>query len=290
MKKSKTMTKIALLVLCLAQLAGAELFQTMSFDEINRSGMQVGDKLFSNFSIVNYVDGTLAVAPDVNQVQVTGICIDGNFGIRFNAPWLAGSESVVNSTISFQIQVLPESGLYIAGNMFALTASNVGSDNGFISAVETVWDAEPGSIGANRLSSLGLYDSADPLNRKLSDQRDFLVDGEPVHLRQVWIRKDITLLGGGEGQFGPTHLSEFTQTFSQVPEPASVGMLGSGVIVALLRRSRIRRRNRAFSPRDCFASLDNLVLAGADAEEYCNPCGTPYFYAGREKKAHCPNF
>ena len=289
MKKSKKTMRVVLLLLCLVPLARAELFPTMSFDEINSSGMQVGDKLFSNFSIVNYLDGTLAVAPGADQIQVTGVFIGGNYGIRFNAPWLAGSGSIVNSTIAFQVQVVPESGLYIAGNMFALTASNVGSDGGFISAVETVWDAEPGSMGANRLSSLGLYDSADPLNRKLSDQRDFLVDGEPASLKQIWVKKDITLLGGGAGQFAPTHLSEFTQTFVQVPEPASVGMLGSGVIVALLRRSRIRRRNR-FVPRDrCFAPIDSMILE-AGAEEYSNPCGTPYFYEGREPKAYLPNF
>ncbi len=288
-KKMKYLAGAALLVLCMVRTAGSELYETKTFDEINQAGMQVGDKLFSNFSCVSYTDGTLAVAPAAGSIQVTGVYIGGNYGIRFNAPWLAGQGSVVNSTISFQVLVVPGSDMYISGNLFALTASSVGSESGLISAVETVWDAEPGSIGANRVSSLGLVDMADPANQKLTDYRDFYADGNAVQLKEIWVRKDITLLGGGAGEYGLTHLSEFTQTFAQIPEPASMGMLGSGIIVAMLRRSKSRKWRKTVKMDD-FGAIDSMILAGVGDEDYVNPLGTVYAYAGREMKQHIPSF
>lgn len=286
MRKIKCMLGIALLVLCTVQTSVSEWYETKTFDEINEQGLQVGDKVFCNFSIVNYTDGALAVAPGADSIQVTGVYIDGHYGIRFNAPWIAGEGAVVNSTISFQVAVAPSSEMYISGNGFALTASNVGSEGGLISAVETVWDAEPGSLVANRLSSLGLFDSADPSNQKLTDHQDFYVDGELAQLKYIWVKKDITLIGGGVGEFAPTHLSEFTQTFSQVPEPASMGMLGSGVIVALLRRSRSRGRRNTVVKMDDLGAIDSAILAGVGV----NPIETCFAYAGRTDKKQLPKF
>lgn len=287
-RKMKYLAGVALLVLCMVRTAASELYETKTFDEINQTGMQVGDKLFSNFSCVSYTAGALAVAPESGSILVTGVYIDGNYGIRFNAPWLAGQESVVNSTISFQMLVVPGSDMYVSGNLFALAASSVGSQSGLISAVETVWDAEPGSSGANRVSSLGLVDMADPANQKLTDYRDFYVGGDAVQLKEIWVRKDITLVGGGAGEFGLTHLSEFTQTFAQIPEPASMGMLGSGIIVAMLRRSKSRKWRKTVKMDD-FGAIDSMILAGA-GEDYVNPLGTVYAYAGRDTKQRLPNF
>lgn len=287
MKNIKTILSVALMTLCLLQTADAEWYESKTFDEINMSGMQVGDKLFSNFSVINYTDGVLAVAPSAGSIQVTGVFIDGHYGIRFNAPWIAGSEAIVNSTISFQVSVMPGSDQYISGNTFALTASNVGSAGGLISAVETVWDAEPGSAGAHRLSSLGLIDTAEFSNQLLSDSRGFYVDGESAQLKEIWIKKDITLLGGSEGQSGVTHLSEFTQTFVQIPEPASMGMLGSGVIIALLRRSRSNRQRRKRENTEDFSAIDSVILAGSQWEA---PAYTSYAYTGRVTKKQLPKF
>ena len=290
MRTIKYMLGTALVVLCMVRPAVSELFQTRSFDEINPSGMQVGDKLFSNFSIVSYTSGVLAVVPSASRIQVSGVYIDGRYGIRFSAPWIAGSEAVVNSMISFKVSVLPESGMYIAGNLFALTASNVGSEGGRISAVETVWDAEPGSLGANRLSSLGLLDAANSGNQKLTGYREFYIDGSPVSVKEIWVTKDITLLGGREGESGVTHLSEFTQTFSQVPEPASAGMLSSGIILAMLRRSRKNKQGGSIVKVDEYSTIDSMILAGAGGAQYAGSPGTSYAYAGRKDQKRLPKF
>jgi len=52
------------------------------------------------------------------------------------------------------------------------------------------------------------------------------------------VYKSITLnwAGGTAGAAGPS-LTEFTQTFSQVPEPATVALLGLGAL-SLIRRKR----------------------------------------------------
>ena len=123
----------------------------------------------------------------------------------------------------------------------------------------------------------------------MTDYRDFYVDGNAVQLKEIWVRKDITLLGGGAGEYELTHLSEFTQTFAQIPEPASMGMLGSGIIVAMLRRSKSRKWRKTVKMDD-FGAIDSMILADAGVEDYVNPLGTVYAYAGREMKQHIPSF
>ena len=244
MKGIKYISGIALLALCMAQTVVSELYETKTFDEITPSGIQVGNLLFSNFSSTSYMNGTIAVAPESGSIKVTGVYVDGNYGIRFNAPWLAGSEAKVNSTISFQVQTASGSEMYINNNLFALSVSSVGSAAGLLNAVETVWDAEPGSSGANQLSSLSLLDTTDLANQKLTDYRDFSVNGSLATVNKIWVKSSITLVGGDAGESGITHLSEFTQTFTQIPEPTSAGMLCSGTIMAMLWRSRNRKQLR----------------------------------------------
>jgi len=221
--------------------------------EINqRGGLLVEDKLFSDFSIISVAAGATAIAPDESLVEITPILVNGDVGIQFNGPWIAGPDSVVNSTITFKVSIVePWREVWrIHDNTFTLTASNVDMPGGFITGIENVFDGLP-ALG-RRVASKSVFDTY--VDDKLIDHQIFTDPdtGQPVALTEIWVKKDITLFGGtfqdnvvgapgGDTvEFGFTHLSEFTQTFSQIPEPATMAMLAFGGMLVAVRRRKQR--------------------------------------------------
>ena len=216
----KHLLGLAVLVLCMAKAAVSEIYESKTIGEINSAGGYLVDEmLFSDFSCISYTYGSSAVTPAGEDIVVTGVVVDGDYGIEFSGPWLAGEQSGINSTLKFKVLVVPGSDSAIVGTMFQLTASSVAAAHGRVDALETVCDAEN---GGNRVANLDVLDTADPANRKLVNYRDFYVNGLSVELKEIWILKDITVSGGSAGEFDVTHLNEFTQTFRQTPKPFSL--------------------------------------------------------------------
>lgn len=211
-------------------------------------GLVVGDKLFSAFTFVRGAlpnDPTLiAYSPDATQVTVTGIVVGGDYGIQFNGPWLAGPGAVVNTTIGFKVSIAPGyTGQYlIKDNTLALTASNVTAPNGIVNIIENVFDAPP--PGGTRVASKSVFDTGpgSVLPPRLVDHQDFMGPNGPIALAEVWVKKDITLVGGA----GLSHLSEFQQTFSQVvvPEAATWWLSAIGLVGVAVGRLHRRRAPR----------------------------------------------
>ena len=283
------------LVLCMAQAAVSEIYQSepnpsqkyqsMTIGEINSAGgYQVGDKLFSDFSCVPYTSGPEAYPPVCDEIVVTGLDANGDYGITFNASWYAGAGSTVNSTLKFKVLVVPSSDNYIVGSTFRLEGAGV-SGNGFIDAIENIYPIESGLVGTNEAAALNVFKK--PSGNKLVDSSDFYnADGSPAMLKEIWIVKDISM----NGLSGSVHLSSFTQTFHQIPEPASMGMLGSGIVVAMLRRSRTRKSSRKEAKVDDFSPIKSMALAGSVDAPYGSMTGEAYVYGGRKVEAEHSNF
>ena len=248
---ARGITLSALAIAFVASVAFVASADTIS--EINQQGgLQVEDKIFSDFSIISIASGSLAIAPDESLVEITPIIVDGDIGIQFNGPWIAGPGSVVNSTITFKVSIAEawRDVWLIHDNTFTLTASNVDVPGGFVSGIENVFDGLP-ALG-RRVASKSVFDTY--TDDKLMDHQYFTDPdtGQPIALSEIWVKKDITLFGGTlqnntagvpggdiDVEFGFTHLSEFTQTFSQIPEPATMAMLAfGGMLVAARRRNR----------------------------------------------------
>jgi len=241
-------TLLTLVVACAFTTAQADTIL-----EINQQGgILVEDKLFSDFSIISVASGPIAIAPDESLVEITPIIVNDEIGIQFNGPWIAGPDSIVNSTITFKVSIAePWRNQYlIHDNTFTLTASSVDLPDGFVSGIENVYDGLP-ALG-RRVATKSVFDTY--FDDKLIDHQYFTDPdtGQPVALSEIWVKKDLTLFGGTlltgaaaapegdfDGEFGFTHLSEFTQTFSQIPEPATMAVLAmGGVLIAAKRRRR----------------------------------------------------
>lgn len=224
--------------------------------EINAAGgMLVGDKIFSQFSVIAVppAPGTIGVSPGANQIVVSGIKVGDDYGIQFNGPWVADAGAVINSTIGFKVSIAdPWANLYlIKDNALRLTASNAAVPDALVDVVEAVYDAEP--LLGNRIATKHVSDRYGSANDRLFDYSLF---GEPpgsVMLSEIWVKKDITLIGGTlSGGVGGAHLSEFTQTFSQqlIPEPGTLvlllgGLLGPALVAVRRRRRRLQYGNAA---------------------------------------------
>lgn len=215
----RRLTCFVVLALVLPSVVSAEVIfvgdPVFLSDLIGGDPLTVGDKVFTGFTYLASGD-----VPDAGGVNVQGINSDGNFGLRFHGAFvdLAGGGGS-DALISFTVSVAPGSpflinDVHLAGNPDVLGGI------GLASVTETFLPTNNPSLSIFSNGSL----------EKLMDWADLL---EPVTTLQV--QKDINLLAG-EGSAGAT-ISFIDQTFSQIPEPTGLTLLGVlGLIGMGLRR------------------------------------------------------
>jgi hypothetical protein len=196
------------------------------------SSLPVGDKEFSDFHVdIVTVSGGASI-PDINLMTVQGVQdgTTGDYGLRFNGfSWNVGSNQIITVDLSFKVSILPGYNDYFIKDVWLyLTGAGAGG-TGVVSAGENIWDDFPGGA---QLASLTAWCDAD--NAQLSDSAEFA----PV--KEIYIQtKHISVSGGTNGS---AHFSEFFQFYSQIPEPATIALLGLGSLV-LLRRKRRTKHN-----------------------------------------------
>jgi len=184
-------------------------------------GVLVNDKLFSDFT---WVDGSQygGNAPIPGAITVQGVLVHYNFGdelgLRFTGLWSATGNQLADTVITFTVTVQGPDPI-IDNTLWMVNGDAAGG--GLASITETVFDASGAEI-ANKF----VY-ASDVLENKLEH-----IEYDRPH-EVLYIHKDIGANGGGTGV---AHISEFYQTFSQVPEPASLLVLCGGALALLRRR------------------------------------------------------
>ena len=203
-------------------------------------GIIIGDKLFDTFRVVT-TKSQNAGAPGADEIAITpiqvlksGAPLGGDFGMTFNGAWSAPAGQLADSTIEFHGSILPAyvlQGYAFKDNALWITAYGVSNNTnaGAVSVSENLYAAHPSLGGAAFISKFVYY--KDPTDNVLLDEQNFTT------ITDMWIVKDVFAYGG-TGTVGTAHLSEFYQTFSQIPEPATLGLIALGSVGLLLRRKR----------------------------------------------------
>jgi len=208
---------------------------------IQAKGIIVGDKLFDEFRVTDS-NSQFAVAPGAGAIKVTGILVGGDYGLRFNGPWSATAGQLADSTIAFRVSIIEpdlSEGWLIKDNALWITAFGVSNtvQGGIVSVSEQVYASDPAAGFTEPIANKAVY-YVDDTNKWLYDEKDFVdASGAPLELPEVWVIKDV-IANGGYGETGIAHLSEFYQTFSQIPEPGAMALLGLGGLAMLIRRRR----------------------------------------------------
>jgi PEP-CTERM motif len=183
-----------------------------------------GDKRFSGFRIAG-----ATINPDVVFLDWT-VDANNNYEMTFSSSEFFATNTAKDFTLEYNVSVLGSMKIAAIDQFFIFGASGSG---GNISISENVFNGVPGGGGTLvAYSSLNwLYnDTADPPVELAGDQL-----GINPALSQVWVIKDIRLSPNSDGQVSATTIR---QSFHQVPEPGTMGLLGLGMIGIWLFRRR----------------------------------------------------
>jgi hypothetical protein len=151
--------------------------------------------------------------------------VTGDYGLKFNLAWDAGPGQTVNATLDFKVSVLPGyAANYIKDVNLDITGASA-NGTGVVNVNEFVRD-----VFGNPIVNLNCSAWQDSPAAYLIDYAEFT----PV--KEIWIHsKDISITGGTNGA---AHLSEFYQYYSQIPEPATLVLLGTASIFIFTRKKQ----------------------------------------------------
>jgi hypothetical protein len=226
----KTVTVSLFIVLASALSAFGAACPVATYDNYLAANFSCGidDKTFDTFS---YSTGGTNQLP-ANQITVNPINTPFNPGFLFNAPWSAGANQTQDSLIGFTAHVNQGGNLIDDLSLYMFGAGVIGT--GQVSVAETY-------CAGDTFADLCAHGTEGTLlailNSNISILHASVTFNTPVSI--VDVRKDIELIGGGDGS--ASLVSGVSNQFSEVPEPGSLVLLGSGVVgVAGMLRRRIK--------------------------------------------------
>ena len=185
------------------------------------ANIRSGDKVFFGFGAYDS-NGSRSVEANTIFVEPYQDFVSHEYGLRFSSAgfFLLPGNAV---TTVFQYSVLSvDPNMLISDGTLRMTAAQIGSGR-----VEVVGDVYAPS-GTPQLAHLLAF--VDANGGSLYSHQDL----GPASSVRTWTT--IRLDGGPAGSGGVASMSDFSETFSQVPEPSALVLLGLGSL--LLRRRR----------------------------------------------------
>ncbi len=205
----------------------------LSVSAIPEGGLVVGDKLFSEFEVTGIATGG-PPTPSAVTVLVQGGQNDatGDYGLRFRLAWNAGADQLINASVNFKVSILPDYDAWFItdATLWLATASSAGT--GLVQASENIYDAD---FMGNSLLALAASAEDNDYGAFLMDSGDLMLHGNLEQFKEIWVRTGVTVQGGVEGSAG---LHEVFTLYSQIPEPATVLLLGLGALALLRKRGK----------------------------------------------------
>jgi hypothetical protein len=189
---------------------------SVSLASLTNSGADliVGDKEFDNF--------TISGSFQAGQVMVTPIQENGDFGIRFSGPFVAGGQSE-SMTLGYRVTVTNSPDLISAANLLFNGVVTPGA--GLVQVIEQVFTNTPPAF----YGQMSVFATA--TNNQLSASLPIV---PPQTL--LSINKDVRLTATLPAF---STISTIDQTFTQIPEPSTLMLAVTGLTGLLL----LRRRN-----------------------------------------------
>ena len=191
----------------------------------NNLQVQVGDKLFGNF-FFQYSDTDGLSSDDLTESNITLSTIANvvGFGLQFTQPLLAIGPVIKDIGIQYTASVTDPTNM-ISDIHLAITGS---AGNGGLGTV-----GEQALVGGFGGTNVGSISASIPGSTTAAAN---IVPPVP----ELWIEKDVTVTGGSNAN-GFASISIIDQTFSQVPEPSTLLLVG--VAASLLGLLAGRKRN-----------------------------------------------
>jgi hypothetical protein len=185
-----------------------------------------GDKEISEFTLSGIADGgALLPNPATMTVQGGQDSITGDYGLKFNFSWNAGPGQTVNASLDFKVSIRDGYDNYFIKDVNLDITGASANGTGVVNVGEDIRDEFN-----NPLVLLSCSAWQDSPAAYLKDYAEF------APLKVIWIHsKDVSITGGTSGS---AHISEFYQYYSQVPEPATVVLLGTASIWVFTRKKR----------------------------------------------------
>lgn len=187
----------------------------------NGLSVQVGDKLFGNFSFV-YSDTDGLTSDDLSRSNITLSTLSNviGFGLEFTQPLLAIGTVVKDIVLKYTATVTDPNFL-ISDIHLDITGT---AGNGGLGSVGE--QAFVGGFGGNSVANMQTY-----IQGTNTDVTSAMANIIPPQT-QLWVEKDVTVTGGNAAN-GFAGISIIDQTYSQVPEPSTILLVGLGMLGAV---------------------------------------------------------
>lgn len=189
----------------------------------NSLSVQIGDKVFGDFAFSYFDYGAPDTDLAASNVVVKALSNNFGFGLQFQEPLFALNTKTKDVEFKYTAMVATNSSDLISGMLLGITGNAGGAGTGTVAE-----DAFSDTWGGTLVGSL-----AAAVPSPLSDTNSLT----PA-LTKLWIQKDVQVSGnnGGGGSFATITILD--QTFSQIPEPSTVLLVGLALlgVVALKRR------------------------------------------------------
>lgn len=195
--------------------------------------MTVGDKLFSDWELINFTDSANSSNTDYNLIVVNPLADQPlNPGLEFVSTGIltVSDLDVMDLYFSFTVTSM---GALIKDNSLEITGYEFGADNlgGLIYIEEHVYDVADNLLAFKTAEIDNLFDIDDPY-----DWAEFAPQ------QSIYVEKNIMLYS--DFMDDTVSLNSFEQRFSQVPEPATILLVSTGLLgIGALRKKRKAKLN-----------------------------------------------
>jgi len=193
------------------------------------TGIIIGDKQFYDFSYIGSPTSGANPAPTASQISVAQ-APGSNIGLSFSYAWQSADGFDQDSVIRYSVHTLDSAAqMFIdgVGLNFNGTAPVPGALTN-ATVTETV-----STLSGNVLGQLTTFD--DGAGGQKDTDNSFLTVNPAT--RDITVTKDIQVHSTGTGNGGGVStISVVDNTFHQIPEPASIGLLSLGALGLLARR------------------------------------------------------